>query len=83
MLGVDFLGLQRSLVHVEVCVWCSGETEFQAESRMTSVMSLTPGPVPAAEPKRLPWATPKGPQPNRKSSAAFPLPSPVPSSRPA
>lgn len=27
----------------------------------TSVVSLTPGSVPATEPKRLPWVTPKGP----------------------
>lgn len=50
---------------------------------MTSVKSLTPGPVPAAEPRELPWLTPKGPAAQQKKvsaasppvSGTFPTPS--------
>lgn len=60
------------------------ETDLGGIYLVTSIKSLTPGPVPAAEPRDLPWQTPKGPAAQQKKkfsllllpvSGAFPIPS--------
>lgn len=50
------------------------ETDLGGIYLVTSIKSLTPGPVPAAEPRDLPWQTPKGPaaQQKKKVFAASP-----------
>lgn len=59
------------------------ETDLGGVYLVTSIKSLTPGPVPAAEPRDLPWQTPKGPAAQQKKSLhCFSSLSPVPSPSP-
>lgn len=44
------------------------ETDLGGIYLVTSAKSLTPGPVPAAEPRELPWLTPEGPVAQQKNS---------------
>lgn len=41
---------------------------------VTSMLSLTPGPVPATEPRGLLWATPKGPAAQQEEPLLLLLP---------